>query len=294
MNERLICWRLVVILSVLLIPTLGTSQSTAELRIVTYNLRSGRGYGQADGRTTSERFRAIGQEVSKYQPDILVIQEPGGHPDLYDTLASAMGSSYRFYPIKCADYKEAKRVGLLIVNERVSVDSTNYCIEGNISDVDNLFNHWGRIVLHFQDQSLIVYGFKLAPRQRYKTRRKQIDALTPYLKKDLAQQKLVIVAGDLNHRPFDVEYNRWMELGLVDSYDSLKHGSGFTKMDELGEDVLVPYRRIDYLLLSKNLAKTLKGSSITLNQEVFVPNPDQRNWSLSDHFPVMATFLFDN
>ncbi len=275
---------------VLLIPELLSSQPTAELRVITYNLRSGRVYGQPDGKTVAQRFRTIGREISKYQPNVLVIQEPGGQPNLYDTLVQAMGSSYRFYPMKCSDYQETNRVGLLIVDDQVSVDSVDYCIEGKGLDTDNLFNHWGRITLSFQNQSFIVYGFKLAPRKRSETRRKQINTLSPYLKQDMAQQSLVIVAGDLNHRPFDGEYNRWMELGLVDSYDSLKHGSGFTKMDELGENTLVPYRRIDYLLLSKNLASLLKTSSTTLNEGLFVPSPDQRNWSLSDHLPVMATF----
>ncbi len=293
MNERLIYWRTAIILSLLFIPILGISQSNPKLRVITYNLRSGRGYGQPDGKTISQRMRAIGQEVSKYQPDILVIQEPGGQPDLYDTLVQALGSSYRFYPIKCPDYQEINRVGLLVVNDQVSVDSTDYCIEGEALGVDDLFNHWGRITLSFKNQSLIVYGFKLAPRQRYETRRKQIDALTPYLKKDLAQRNFVIIAGDLNHRPFDGEYSRWMNLGLVDSYDSLLHGSGFTKMDELGEDTLVPYRRIDYLLLSENFTKLSEGSSTTLNEGLFVPSPSRRNWSLSDHLPVMAIFQFD-
>lgn len=289
MCQLLICFRNAVVISLLFVPVLAQCQPTNELRVITYNLRSGRGYGQPDGKTAFQRFRAIGQEIGKYQPDILVIQEPGSQSDLYDTMVQAMGSSYRFYPIKCPDDQQANRVGLLVVNDRVSVDSANYCIA---DDTGKLFNHWGRILLSFQNQRLIVYGFKLAPRQRYETRRKQIDVLEPYLMQDLAQNSLVIVAGDLNHRPFDAEYRRWMKLGLVDSHDSLQHGSGFTKMDELGEDILVPYRRIDYLLLSKSLVKILKSSSTTLNKGLFVPSSDQRNWSLSDHLPVMATFQF--
>jgi len=78
----------------------------------------------------------------------------------------------------------------------------------------------------------------------------------------------------------------------VDSYDTLAQGSGFTKMDELGADPLVPYRRIDYLLLSPELTKTMSGSSQALCERFFVPNPPRHSRSLSDHLPVTATFRF--
>lgn len=234
----------------------------------------------------------IGKEVSRYNPDLLVIQEPGSEASLYDTLIVAMGSQYRYKLLKCHNYQESNRVGLLVVSDRVTVDSIDHCIRGDDPEIDELFNHWARIVLDFENQPIVVYGFKLAPRDRYEMRRRQIDTLTPYLKKDLSGSKHVIVAGDLNHRPFDREYDRWMSLGMIDSYDSLLYGSGFTKMDELGEDILVPYRRIDYLLLSPELAKSISGSSQTLQERFFIPNPPQRLWSLSDHLPVMATFRF--
>jgi endonuclease/exonuclease/phosphatase family metal-dependent hydrolase len=234
----------------------------------------------------------IGEELGRYNPDILVIQEPGSIAHLYDTLIAAMGNQYRYKLLKCPDYQESNRIGLLVMSDRISVDSTDHCIRGDDPEVEQLFNHWARITLKYKSQPIVIYGFKLAPRDRYEMRRRQIDTLTPYLKKDLAESKYVIVAGDLNHRPFDREYERWLNLGLVDSYDSLAQGSGFTKMDELGEDVLVPYRRIDYLLLNPELASTLSGSSQTLQERFFIPDPPQRPWSLSDHLPVMAIFRF--
>ncbi len=81
-----------------------------------------------------------------------------------------------------------------------------------------------------------------------------------------------------------------MSLGLVDSYDSLTRGKGFTKMDELGDDLLVPYRRIDYLLLSTKLAQRQETPSRVLHEGFFVPAPPIRQWSLSDHLPVLAVF----
>ncbi|MEM9834818.1 MAG: endonuclease/exonuclease/phosphatase family protein [Bacteroidota bacterium] len=293
MNWTFKCWKIVVVLIVLLIPIALSGQATEELRVITYNLRSGQGYGEPDNNTTLQRFHLVGQEIGKYQPDILVIQEPSDQVESYNSLVAAMGNSYRFLPIKCPDYEEPKRVGLLIVSNRVQIDSVDYCIDGDNQAIDGLFNHWGRVVLSFRDHQLVVYGFKLAPRNNYAVRQQQIDVLTPYIKEDMTQERLVIVAGDLNHRPFDAEYPRWTNLGLVDSYDSLKYGSGFTKMDELGTDPLQPYRRIDYLLLSKNLAIFLENSSRTLSEGLFVPVPPQRHWSLSDHLPVMTTFQFD-
>ncbi|MEO0331438.1 MAG: endonuclease/exonuclease/phosphatase family protein [Bacteroidota bacterium] len=293
MNRTFNCWKVAVILIVLLIPLSLSGQTTKELRVITYNLRSGRGYGELDNKTALQRFCLIGQEVKKYQPDILIVQEPGGRAESYDSLVAAMGTLYQAIPIRCPNYEEPKRVGLLIVSNRVQVDSTDFCISSGSSRVDDLFNHWGRIVLSFQDVQLVVYGFKLAPRDNYAVRQQQIDALAPYMRSDVTQKRLVIVAGDLNHRPFDVEYPRWMKLGLVDSYDSLKYGSGFTKMDELGADRLQPYRRIDYILTSKSLAAFLENSSRTLSKGLFVPEPPRRRWSLSDHLPVMATFKFD-
>ncbi len=287
--------RKILILYLALVPLFAWSQaSSSELQVITYNLRSGRGYGHSDPQTTAERFRTIGKEISRYNPDILAIQEPGGIADLYDTLIAAMGDRYRYKLLKCPSYEESNRIGLLVVSDRISIDGIDHCIQGDDPEVKQLFNHWARITLRLERQPIVVYGFKLAPRDRYEMRRRQIDTLTPYLEKDLAESKYVIVAGDLNHRPFDREYDRWMDLGLTDSYDSLVHGSGFTKMDELGEDILTPYRRIDYLLLSPELATTLSWSSRTLQERFFIPSPPERLWSLSDHLPVLATFRFQN
>ena len=261
-----------------------------ELRVITYNVKSASGYGTADGMTATARFRLMGEEIATYHPDVFVLQEPGFRADLYDTLVAAMGSNYRYYVLKCPDDQERKRVGLLVVNTAVIVDSIDHCIQGDDPEAGLLFNHWACASLTFQGFSLVVYGFKLAPRDRAKTRRRQIDLLTPYLRKDVAQARAVIVAADLNHRPFDPEYDRWMSLGLVDAFDSLARGDGFTKMDELGDDPLVPYRRIDYLLLSTTLAQRQDHSSRVLHENFFVPDPPHRRWSLSDHLPVMAVF----
>ena len=279
------------LIGILLVSTMAWGQDPpAELRVITYNLRSGRGYGEYDGKTAGERFRMIGREIARYQPDVLVLQEPGSEPDLYDTLVAAMGSNYRYRVLKCPDNQDRKRVGLLVVSQQIVVSRIDHCILGDDPEADQLFNHWARIALTLEEYPLIVYGFKLAPRDRSETRRRQINLLTPYLRKDLEQQRALIIAADLNHRPFDPEYRRWMLLGLVDSYDSLTRGKGFTKMDELGDDLLVPYRRIDYLLLSTKLAQRQETSSRVLHEGFFVPAPPTRQWSLSDHLPILAVF----
>ena len=276
---------------VFFIPLLSRGQQISPpLCVITYNLKSGQGYGEPDGKNPVERFRLIGEEIGKYAPDVLVIQEPGSTPALYDTLVAAMGSQYRYQTLKCPDYQDNRRVGLLVVSPRVTIDSIDNCIQGDGPEATHLFNHWARISLAFQGYPLVVYGFKLAPRHRRETRRRQINLLEPYLEKDITDHWAIIVAGDLNHRPFDVEYRRWMSLGLTDSFDSLAQGDGFTKMDELGEDILVPYRRIDYLLISPELARRLKVSSQVLHENLFVPDPPSRRWSLSDHLPMMAVF----
>ena len=278
-------------IGMLLFALVGQGQSSATgWRVITYNLRSGQGYGAADGLTTSERFARIGEAIGHYRPDVLVLQEPGSNSEYYDALVTALGSDYRYQVLKCPVYEANKRVGLLVFRATVLVDSVDMCIQGAAPDADQLFNHWARVVLSVEGTPLVVYGFKLAPRNQADMRRRQIDLLAPYLTNDLAQQRLVVVAADLNHRPTDPEYARWKALGMIDSYDSLAQEPGYTKMDELGSSPLVPYRRIDYLLLSPNLASTIVSSSRTLNEGEFAPAPPQRSWSLSDHLPVMATF----
>ncbi len=191
------------LIGILLVSTLAWGQDPpAELRVITYNLRSGRGYGDPDRKTAGERFRLIGEEIAMYRPDVLVLQEPGSEPGLYDTLVAAMGSSYRYRVLKCPDDQDQRRVGLLVISPQVLVSHIDHCIQGDDPEADQLFNHWARIAMTFKEYPLIVYGFKLAPRDRSETRRRQIDLLTPYLERDLAQAQAVIVAGDLNHRPF--------------------------------------------------------------------------------------------
>ena len=267
-----------------------SQQGPSELRVITYNLRSGRGYGEPDERTRHERFSLIGQAMNNHRPDVLVIQEPGSDPDDYAALVDALGSDYRYCVLKCPAYPESKRVGLLAYRTPVIVDTVDVCIQGDVADAGTLFNHWARICLNVRGTALIVYGFKLAPRNQADMRRRQIDLLEPYLRRDLAQHRLVIVAGDLNHLPSAPEYERWKRIGLVDTYDARTQGDGFTKMDELGSDPMIPYRRIDYLLVSPNLSVHSAGSSQTLSKGLLVPDPPQRRWSLSDHLPVMAIF----
>ncbi len=276
---------------ILLIPMAGQGQSSSsQLTVITYNLRSGQGYGELDGKTQQNLFSLIGASIGHYQPDLLIIQEPGDDVKAYEAMVAAMGNRYRYTVLKCPDYKENKRVGLLVYNNRIVINEIDHCIQGDDPEAGELFNHWARVSLNFVGQSFIVYGFKLAPREQSEKRKRQMDLLAPYVEKDLKQQRSVIIAGDLNHRPFDPEYARWKQLGMVDAYDSLIRGDGFTKMDELGDDILVPYRRIDYLLLSPNLAQRLSSPSRTLAEGMFVPHLLERRWSLSDHLPVMATF----
>ena len=267
-----------------------SQRAPAELRVITYNLRSGQGYGESDEQTRRERFSLIGRTMRQYRPDVLVIQEPGSDPNDYAALVEALGSNYRHRVLKCPDYAESKRVGLLVYRTPVVIDSIDVCIQGEPANANTLFNHWARVSLNFRGTTLVVYGFKLAPREQADKRRRQIDLLEPYLRQDLAQQRSIIVAGDLNHLPSAPEYQRWKRMGLVDTYDAQAQGNGFTKMDELGDDPLVPYRRIDYLLVSPNLATHLVGSSRTLSEGVLVPAPPRRRWSLSDHLPVLAVF----
>ncbi len=279
------------LISLMVVPLpVWSQQVLSELRVITYNLRSGRGYGESDEKTCHERFSLIGQAMSNYRPDVLVIQEPGSDPDDYAALVGALGSDYRYLVLKCPTYPESRRVGLLVYRAPVVIDTIDVCIQGDAADANTLFNHWARVLLNIQGTALTIYGFKLAPRDQADMRRRQIDLLEPYLRRDLAQKRFVVVAGDLNHLPSAPEYERWKYIGLVDTYDAQTQGNGFTKMDELGDDPLVPYRRIDYLLVSPNLSVHLAGSSQTLSEGLLVPAPPQRRWSLSDHLPVMAIF----
>ena len=233
-------------------------------------------------------MRRAGETLAPYRPDVLVVQEPGHDATLYNTLVAALGRDYRYRILRCPAYTAKKRIGLLVIRTPVLIDSLDVCIRGNAPDADQLFNHWGRAVLRMGAASLVVYGFKLAPRDQSDTRERQINRLAPYLKQDLAQGRSVVMAGDLNHRPFDPEYARWSQLGLVDAYDSSAQGPGFTKMDELGEHPLRPYRRIDYVWLSPDLAVRPVAAQ-TLAEGEFIPALPHRSWSLSDHLPVMVT-----
>lgn len=228
--------------------------------------------------------------MSNHRPDVLVIQEPGSDPDDHAALVGALGSDYRYHVLRCPAYPESGRVGLLVYRTQVVIDTVDVCIRGDAADAGRLFNHWACVSLKFLGIPIIVYGFKLAPREQADVRRRQIDLMEPYLRRDLAQHRLVIVAGDLNHLPSAPEYERWKRIGLVDTYDAQTQGNGLTKMDELGSDPMMPYRRIDYLLASPNLSVHLVSSSQTLSEELLMPDPLQRRWSLSDHLPVMAVF----
>ncbi|MFL9833949.1 endonuclease/exonuclease/phosphatase family protein [Chryseobacterium sp. ST-37] len=238
------------------------SKETANLKIVSFNIRSGKG-----------GIDKIKDYLDQQNADIIFIQEENGQLKLNDLEGEYSLPVIRLY----SKYKIVSRKNLF---ENLSDgDITAQCeqidleIKGKIYRVFNVHLESFGVV-----KSMVkLNGNNVEDEQKIKN---VVKKLIPTFKAHQEQVQViresidnspypVIVAGDFNSVPNSYEYYKVSE-GLKDTFYEVGRGSGTSF-----HDYKYPLR-IDYIFTSESI----KPVSYKVDHDI----------KLSDHFPVIATF----
>ena len=174
----------------------------------------------------------------------------------------------------------------------------------------NLFTrHWGRAVLAVADNAeWIIHSAHLFPTADPAIRLREIGAMIQSMQDDLAANRPMVLMGDLNHGPQTEEYRMWIDAGWRDTFriahrekkiqvtpapndgstrnDNEKRGS--TEDDGATIPANEPKWRIDYVMVSDQLAERVAESRPLFEGAFRLNRDDPESFALSDHLPQLA------
>ena len=253
------------------------------LRTITYNVLACRGFKVTDenravlAKARTQMTARMAQELMLYEPDVVTFQESPARSVSAD-IAERMGMNYTYFP---GGYP-----GTVITRFEIT-ESTNKPLAAGVEadDVRGLFTrHWGRAVLKTDDGDLVIYSVHMHP-GNVQTREREVTQMLAVMSEDLESGRDMILQGDLNHLPDGPEYQRWVDVGLVDSIVAKGVGENRFSINSID-----PTRYIDYVWSHGSLPERLTECRV-LFEGAFRTNPDDpTSFALSDHIPVLAVF----
>jgi endonuclease/exonuclease/phosphatase family metal-dependent hydrolase len=251
---------------------------------IAYNVYSFDGYlhspdeekGRPAEQPPGEHARAVGRALLPYRPDIITTSESRDEQTVVE-MAEELGFHYAFFP------SPGQWPGAILTRYSI-LEAVNCPISGDRPE-DLFTRHWGRAVLDTPQGPLTIHSIHTFAGD-IAIRTRELEALLPCVIDDIAKGADVIVQGDLNHRPDDPEYPRWVMAGLSDSYARLGG-------DPAGGATLLrphPCRRLDYVFLSDGLRRRLTEARPLFEDgfRLYAELPDAV--ALSDHLPQLAGF----
>lgn len=230
-----------------------------ELRLVTYNIRKGKG---ANGRHTG-CVDAIGQALAPLSPDVVLCQEVF-HSDIKQS--HRLAESLSLEPHYGANRRRKRgEYGNAILSRYPAQDVQNHDVSTNVMEKRGIL--YAKLML----DGVAVHVFNVHLGLNQPQRLKQVRSLSRILAQTCADGEPVLLAGDFNDwtRRIDREV---LQLGFRNALADL---SG---KESLTWHVKRPVFNLDRVYY-KNL--TLESASKLSGEPWHV---------LSDHFPLMATF----
>ena len=220
-------------------------------------------------------------ELSLYDPDIINFSES---PDekVVKQIAKRLGMNYVRFP------SGGNWPGTLLTRFEI-IDSKNVPVVEGKRPQDLFTRHWGQATVKLPSgELLIVHSAHLHPSPEPDIRLREIPTMLAAMKKDLEEERSMLLIGDLNHNPDTKEYELWMDAGWTDTFTKVGKGKGLTiKADE-------PKYRIDYVMAAGPIAEQVIESR-PLFEGAFRTNPsDLKSFALSDHLPQLAVFNVGN
>lgn len=282
-------------------------RSAQPLKVMSYNVYNGFDHGRDKG-----RIQALGAWVASQQPDVVALQELCGFTDsTLMELAAAWGHDYAVI-LKTDGFP----VGL----------TSNQPITVKKKMIEGLWHG----MLHAATHGTDFFVVHLCPSD-FATRHRESVTITQYMSESLSvSNEKYVVLGDFNaHSPFDAQLDKqypellqWyhqldaqrtpqtrktLSYGqldysvmaaflafplidvcerFVDGVDRFSFPSPLHFPSVRTRESLIPIReRLDFILVSPSLAAQCADATI-VNSGV--------TDALSDHYPVIATFIFGN
>ncbi len=228
----------------------------------------------------------IALELELYAPDIISLQEARGEGNV-KAIAEQLGMNYVFFPPS----GRANFPGAIITRYEILESQSRPVVDGECPP-DLFTRHWGRALLQTEIGTIAVHTAHLWPfgERGAERRSREISEMLKAIKGDMEAGHTILLMGDLNHSQHASEYERWVELGLIDTWAKANEGkTGFT-VRSTGPRPGMEDHRIDYIWVDEELANKLVHSRI-LYEGAFKTHEDTpTSFALSDHIPVLSIF----
>ncbi len=258
--------------------TMGLVWNRAEtganpFRVMTYNIKGAKAAQRAGG------LAALGQEIARHDPDIVLVQDAqgmsGGAPVARQAEAAVFGGL------------ERHRVGQYVIASRVPLRD---CASGRLPVRGDDVGYLRCVVtLHGVDLTLVTVHFESPRSGLNAARREGVDGIGEWRRnyEDRLEQARVlartfaggprplVIAGDLNAPQASPVVRTLLATGLRDAFASAGRGYGYSygQALRLGRSFL----RIDHILVS---------------DEIGVAACEVGDGAASDHRPVVADLWF--
>ena len=254
-------------------------------RTITYNVYDFTGWPREAEMMTEEVTQSFVESMKKYEPNIITLSETKSEFIVQD-IARQLGMQVLRFP---SVPEEGNWPGTLLIYLKILESIKGPLISQNKSK--SLFTrHWGKAILQTDWEEIAVYSAHLYPGEE-EIRQREVREVVRAVEEDMKFGRSILLQGDLNHLPKTVEYNSWIEAGLVDTFQVAGTGPAEThRPSDSSPKEDEPNQRIDYIFAYGLIVQNLQECRV-LSGLPFRVNPHaKRLWSLSDHLPVMATF----
>lgn len=160
------------------------------------------------------------------------------------------------------------------------------------NDSDELFTrHWGKAYIRLPNGELIsVHSAHLWPFNKEKKdgeiRLAEIDEILKSIDYDLKHNvKSVLLQGDLNHAPDTPEYKKYIDGGMLDTFDKARVKDNLNTVNSIKLT-----RRIDYIFAKGKIQNQVSDHRVLFEGNFRTNNDDPMSYALSDHLPVLMEF----
>lgn len=264
------------------------------LRTISYNVLGARGFPAPGQNTVDARVRILksqmpgrlAMELALYRPDIVTLQEAPS-PEVVAEIAGALKMEHVYFPggWEGNDQWPGGFPGAILTNGRI-LESQNRPMVS--AEDESLFTrHWGRAAVRKDEREMVVFSlhtyYKRADAEQDRQPREIAEALK-VVKKDLEAGRDVLLQGDFNQTPDAPEHKLWVDLGMVDLFETI---GGRSKLSVPTHN---PRARLDYIWASKGLATKARSCRILASGAFGMNEDEEWTYALSDHLPIMATF----
>lgn len=243
---------------------------------ITYNVAgwSGWPHGSLKQLSYSEIGELFAKALKRYNPDIITFSE-APPCSIIDVIANELDMKVSIFPSAWC------WPGVILTKYKI-LKTESFSLNRKYWSRDLFSRHWGKCILETEFGKVILHSLHLYPNPNTKIHENEVLEVIKTLKEDIKSGLSIILQGDLNHEPSHNAYEKWLQLGLVDTFAKAGIGDyGTFRSDD-------PKRRIDYIFAYGPIVNHLVECRVLKENPFSFDKKEKR--SLSDHLPVMAIF----